>query len=47
MRYYLEILRAIFLKGTGIAVLWPQLVALLIIGTSIISLSSLRFHKRL
>lgn len=47
LRYYLEILRGIFLKGTGIPILWPQLLALLIIGTSIITLSSLRFHKRL
>ncbi len=47
LRYFLEILRGIFLKGVGIAILWPQLLALLIIGTSVITLSSLRFHKRL
>jgi len=47
LRYYLEILRAIFLKGTGIQILWPQILALLAIGTTVITLSSLRFHKRL
>jgi len=47
LRYYLEIVRGIFLKGIGIRILWPQLLILLIIGTSIITLSSLRFHKRL
>ncbi len=47
LRYYLEILRGIFLKGIGIRILWPQILALLIIGTSVITLSSLRFHKRL
>jgi len=47
LRYYLEILRGIFLKGIGIHILWPQILALLVIGISVISLSSLRFHKRL
>ncbi len=47
LRYYLEIVRGIFLKGVGLDVLWPQILALLVIGISIISLSSLRFHKRL
>lgn len=47
MRYYLEITRGIFLKGTGLQVLWPQLVALLIFGVAMILLSSLRFTKRL
>lgn len=47
LRYFLEILRGIFLKGIGIQILWPQILALLVIGTSVISLSSLRFHKRL
>ncbi len=47
LRYYLEILRGIFLKGIGISILWPQILALLIIGTSVITLSSLKFHKRL
>ncbi|MBM3245771.1 MAG: ABC transporter permease [Candidatus Omnitrophica bacterium] len=47
LRYYLEIVRGIFLKGVGINILWPQLSALLVIGVSVIAMSSLRFHKRL
>lgn len=47
LRHYLEILRAVFLKGAGIKVLWPQICALLAIGIAVISLSSLRFRKKL
>jgi ABC-2 type transport system permease protein len=47
LRYFMEILRGVFLKGTGIETLWPQLVALLMFGVTILGLSSLRFHKRL
>lgn len=47
LRYYLEIIRGIFLKGVGLNALWPQITVLLVMGISIISLSSLRFHKRL
>jgi len=47
LRYYLEIVRGIFLKGVGLNILWPQILILLVIGLSVISLSSLRFHKRL
>ncbi|MCM8796398.1 MAG: ABC transporter permease [Candidatus Omnitrophica bacterium] len=47
LRYYLEIVRGIFLKGVGINILWPQILVLLIIGVGVITISSLRFHKRL
>jgi ABC-2 type transport system permease protein len=47
LRYYLEIVRGIFLKGVGLNILWPQISVLFVIGISVISLSSLRFHKRL
>jgi ABC-2 type transport system permease protein len=47
LRYYLEIVRGIFLKGVGLKILWPQLAVLFIIGTGVITLSLLRFHKRL
>ena len=32
LRYFLVIIRGIFLKGTGFEVLWPQFAALLILG---------------
>src|SRR5207248_568008 len=47
LRYLIEIVRGIFLKGTGISVLWPQLLAMLIYGTVIMGLSASSFRKRL
>ena len=47
VRYFMEIVRGIFLKGTGIETLWPQMLALLIFGVTILTFSVLRFHKRL
>ncbi len=47
LRYFLIIIRGIFLKGSGMDVLWPQMVALLALGVAIITISSLRFRKRL
>jgi ABC-2 type transport system permease protein len=47
VRYYANILRGIFLKGAGLDVLWPDALALLIIGTTVLSLASLRFRKSL
>jgi ABC-2 type transport system permease protein len=47
MRYFLEIVRGIFLKGSGIFVLWPQLVVLAIYGVAVMGLSALSFRKRL
>ena len=47
LRYFMEIVRGVFLKGVGVAVLWPQMLALLIYGTLILGLSAMRFHKSL
>jgi ABC-2 type transport system permease protein len=47
LRYYIVIIRGIFLKGVGVAELWPQIIALLIFGVVIFSLSVLLFRKRL
>jgi ABC-2 type transport system permease protein len=47
MRYFLEIVRGIFLKGSGLDTLWPQLLALAVFGVVILSLSVQRFHKHL
>jgi ABC-2 type transport system permease protein len=47
LRYFMEIVRGIFLKGIGLTVLWPQVMALLVLGTVLFGLSVLRFHKRL
>jgi ABC-2 type transport system permease protein len=47
LRYFLVIVRGIFLKGVGIDILWPQIVALFVLGAVILSASALRFKKRL
>lgn len=47
VRHFLEIVRAIFLKGAGLDVLWPQYVALLVLGLGILRFAATRFHKRL
>jgi ABC-2 type transport system permease protein len=46
LRFYLVIIRGIFLKGVGISILWPYITALFILGISVIALASLRFRKR-
>jgi drug efflux transport system permease protein len=47
LRYYNHVIRGVFLKGSGIAVLWPELLILLAFGLSALLLASLRFQKRL
>jgi ABC-2 type transport system permease protein len=47
LRYFLVIVRGVFLKANGLDILWPQMLALGILGTLMIILSSLRFQKRL
>ncbi len=47
LRYFMEIVRGIFLKGTGVSILWPQMLALGVYGTAILLLSAARFRKRL
>jgi ABC-2 type transport system permease protein len=47
LRYFMEVVRGIFLKGTGLEGLWSQLLILLIYGATVLGLSALRFHKRL
>jgi ABC-2 type transport system permease protein len=45
LRYYLVIIRGVFLKGVGVDVLWPEMLGLLLIGASILLFAVLRFHK--
>ena len=47
LRYFLVIIRGVFLKGVGLDILWPQMAALAGLGGAMILLSSLRFRKRL
>ncbi|MGC9947914.1 MAG: ABC transporter permease [Bryobacteraceae bacterium] len=47
LRYLIEIARGIFLKGAGIAVLWPQMLTLLVYGMVVMGLSATSFRKKL
>ncbi len=44
LRHYLEIVRALFLKGAGVEALWMQLLALLGMGIGLLWLASRRFR---
>ena len=45
LRYYLVIVRGVFLKGLGFPVLWPHLLALTALGCSMLILAAGRFRK--
>ncbi len=47
IRYFITIVRGLFLKGTGIEVLWPHMLALFVYGALILTISALRFRKTL
>lgn len=47
LRYFLVIIRGIFLKGVGPSVLWPQMLALAVMGRVALWLATKRFHKTL
>ncbi|PYU89450.1 MAG: ABC transporter permease [Acidobacteria bacterium] len=47
LRYFIEIVRGVFLKGTGSDILWPQMAALALFGVTVLGLSAARFRKRL
>lgn len=46
LRHFLEIVRGLFLKGVGFADVLPQLGALALIGTVLLTLSAARFSRR-
>jgi ABC-2 type transport system permease protein len=45
LRHYLEIVRAIFLKGSGLDALWPQYLALLVLGSAVLVFAGDRFRR--
>jgi ABC-2 type transport system permease protein len=47
LRYFLVIIRDIFLKGSGVDILWPQMAALLAVGLAVMSLAVRRVRKTL
>ena len=47
LTFYLTIIRGIALKGIGIEYLYPQVIALLIFSVVLVTLSTLRFKKKI
>ncbi len=45
LRYYLVIIRGVFLKGVGVQILWPQMLALGLLGATMLLLAAGRFKK--
>jgi ABC-2 type transport system permease protein len=46
-RYFVEILKGLFLQGVGLTVLWPQVLALVLYAVLIFNLARKRFTKRI
>jgi ABC-2 type transport system permease protein len=47
LRYFLVIVRAIFLKGVGLETFWPEALALAAWGVAILLLAIVRSSKRM
>lgn len=47
VRYFMEIVRGVFLQGAGMSTLWPQILSLAVFGVIVLWLSVNRFHKQL
>ncbi len=47
LRYFLVVIRGVFLRGAGLSLLWPQLAAMALLGVATMGISSMRFKKRL
>jgi drug efflux transport system permease protein len=47
LRYFLIVLRGTYLKGVGMEILWPQMLAMAALGISLLMVAVLRFHKAL
>jgi ABC-2 type transport system permease protein len=47
LRYYITVLRGVFLKGAGLDVLWPEALAMVGLATLILTFARLRYRVRL
>lgn len=47
LRYFLDVLRGVYLKGVGLEVLWPHMAAMGVSALVMLSISVARFHKSL
>jgi len=47
LRYQIVVLRSLFLKGAGIAALWPQLLPMAAMAVALMLVAARRFQRRL
>jgi len=47
LRYFLVIIRSVYLKGTGLDLLWPQMAGMTALGLALMTISVFRFQKSL
>jgi ABC-2 type transport system permease protein len=47
LKYYLEIVRGLFLKGTGLAELWQPALVLLVWGLGILTIAAFKFRQKM
>jgi ABC-2 type transport system permease protein len=47
LRYFIIVIQDIFIKGVGLYYLWPQMAAMTLLGAALMTLSVLRFRRRL
>ncbi len=45
LRYFIIVVRGIFLKGAGLGLLWPEMAAMMVLGLLMLALAVLRFQK--
>jgi ABC-2 type transport system permease protein len=46
-RYFIVILRGLYLKGNGFYILWPQLAVLCVIGAIVVTIAVKKFKKKI
>jgi ABC-2 type transport system permease protein len=47
LRYFLIVLRGTYLKGVGMDILWPEMLAMSALGLGLLTIAVFRFHKAL
>jgi ABC-2 type transport system permease protein len=47
VRYFADVMRTTLMRGAGFGELWPQLLALAVLGGGVLVAATLRFHERL
>ena len=46
-RYFITVVRGVFLKGVGLDALWPDMLGMAVLGVGLLSISIARFKKSL